>query len=324
MEKHFSSDLKALSIKYANKVRNNRHFQKFVPTVLLSISYLGISVYLVGFKVDQLVLIGLFNTAYFLSQATRKFMLGFSIFIVYWVIFDYMKAFPNYLFMKVHIEDLYTLEKQLFGINVQGLILTPNEFWNHLHHALLDVLTGFFYLMWVPVPLLFAAYLFFKNKHQFLRFSLTFLWVNLLGFVLYYLYPAAPPWYVVDHGFEFIPDTKGNMGGLSRFDTYFSISLFRSIYAKGSNVFAAMPSLHSAYPVILVYYGWKTRLNWLNAFFVVLTLGIWFAAVYNSHHYVLDVLMGLLCAVIAIITFNGLIQLKLFKSALLRFYLKIR
>jgi membrane-associated phospholipid phosphatase len=33
-------------------------------------------------------------------------------------------------------------------------------------------------------------------------------------------------------------------------------------------------------------------------------LGIWFTAVYASHHYVLDVLAGILCAITAIILFN--------------------
>ena len=66
---------------------------------LLSIAYLLLSYFLIPFKTDQLVLIAIFNTCFFLSSVSRKFIIGFSIFIVYWILFDYMKAFPNYNFI---------------------------------------------------------------------------------------------------------------------------------------------------------------------------------------------------------------------------------
>jgi uncharacterized membrane protein len=255
---------------------------------------------LVGFKSDQVVLILLFNTLFYASGITRKFILGFSIFIFYWVLFDYMKAIPNYEVNLVHIADLYNLEKHLFGININGKILTPNEYWLVKGTTFLNVVTGLFYLCWIPVPLSFAAFLFFKNRREFLYFALTFLLVNLIGFVIYYVFPAAPPWYIQQHGFVFHPLTIGSTGGLSRFDAYFHINLFKSIYAKGSNVFAAMPSLHSAYPVIVLYYGFRNRLGLANIFFAIVVMGIWFTAVYASHHYVLDVLAGIICAIIGI------------------------
>jgi len=217
-----------------------------------------------------------------------------------------MKAFPNYAFNLVHIKDLYDAEKSIFGIVQGSTLLTPNEFWQQHSFTILDVLTGIFYLCWIPVPLLFAGYLFYRDKGQFLEFALTFLLVNLLGFVVYYLYPAAPPWYVQNFGFDFNPATPGNTAGLIRFDQFFNVHIFSSLYAKGSNVFAAMPSLHSAYPLIVTYVGIKYRAGWLNAIFVVITVGIWFAAVYTSHHYVLDVLAGILTASIGIAGFQWL------------------
>jgi hypothetical protein len=273
-------------------------------TIGISLLYLVLSYFLVGFKTDQLVLVGIFNSLYYLSPSTRKFILGFSIFIVYWVIFDYMKAIPNYEFNTVHIGDLYELEKKLFGISTPTGTLTPNEFWLQNHANFLDVTTGVFYLMWIPVPLAFAAYLFFTHKKYFLYFSLTFVWVNLLGFVIYYIYPAAPPWYIQTNGLNFIAETPGNTAGLARFDAFFNVEIFKSIYAKSSNVFAAMPSLHSAYPVIVLYYGVKAKLGKVNIFFAVVMLGIWFAAVYTSHHYIADVLAGIITAIIGIITFE--------------------
>jgi hypothetical protein len=274
----------------------------------LSLFYLLLSFLLVGFKTDQLWLIGIFNALFFLSSITRKFIIGFSIFVVYWIIFDYMKAFPNYNYHTVHIADLYNAEKYFFGIKINGVLMTPNEYWRLNGNTFLDVAAGIFYLCWIPVPIAFAAFLFFWNRKQFLYFSLTFVLVNFLGFVVYYLYPAAPPWYVQYHGFNFDAATRGNTGGLAKFDLYFHAGIFKSIYAKGSNVFAAMPSLHSSYPVIVLYYGLKNRLGLINIFFAVVMLGIWFTAVYASHHYILDVLAGIACAWIGIFLFNILLS----------------
>ncbi|MBB5394169.1 MULTISPECIES: phosphatase PAP2 family protein [unclassified Mucilaginibacter] len=270
----------------------------------ISIAYLILSYFLVGFKTDQLILMGIFNILFYATATTRKFILGFSIFIVYWIIFDYMKAFPNYNYNDVAIGSLYHAEKSLFGITLNGSTLTPNEYLRLKSTNIVDVAAGLFYLCWIPVPLAFAAFLFFKNKRQFLYFSLTFVLVNMLGFIVYYAYPAAPPWYIQFHGFTFHPLTQGNTAGLARFDRFFNINLFKSIYSKGSNVFAAMPSLHSSYPVIVLYYGIKNKLGLVNWFFGVVMLGIWFTAVYASHHYVLDVLAGIVCASLGIMLFN--------------------
>ena len=274
-------------------------------TSIISLSYLLLSKILIGYKPEQLVLVSIFNVLYYISLATRKFITGFSVFMIFWIIFDYMKAFPNYLYNTVQIESLYNAEKSLFGIRVNGLILTPNEFWQQHTKTSLDILSGIFYLCWVPVPLAFAAYLYFsKRREQFIYFALTFLLVNLIGFVGYYLYPAAPPWYVQNYGFTFNPHTQGNTAGLHRFDDFFHAGIFNALYAKSSNVFAAMPSLHSAYNLIVLYYGIKNRLGFINILFAVVAAGILFAAVYSGHHYVLDVLGGICCAIIGLLVFQ--------------------
>ncbi|WP_374951982.1 phosphatase PAP2 family protein [Mucilaginibacter sp.] len=285
----------------------------------ISVAYLLLSYFLVGFKSDQLVLTGIFNACFYATPTTRKFILGFSIFIVYWIIFDYMKAFPNYHYKDVAIGQLYHAEKSLFGIRFNNTILTPNEYLYIKRTTFIDVMAGLFYLCWIPVPLAFAAYLFFKNKPLFLRFSLTFVVVNMLGFIVYYAYPAAPPWYIQLHGFQFQPLTQGNMAGLARFDKFFNINLFKSIYSKGSNVFAAMPSLHSSYPVIVVYYGIRNRLGLVNLLFAIVMGGIWFTAVYASHHYILDVLAGIICAITGITLFNIAATSHRIKNFLLRY-----
>lgn len=252
------------------------------------------------------MLVLLFNILYYLSKGTRRFIIGFSVFIIFWILFDYMKAFPNYRYNAVHIKSIYDAEKWLFGIGEGATCITPNEYWLTRQSTFLDLFSGFAYLCWMPVPLLFAGYLFYTNRRQFYYFALTFLTVNLVGFVGYYTCPAAPPWYIQLHGFEFNPLTPGNTAGLGRFDEYFNVSVFKGLYAKSSNVFAAMPSLHAAYPSIVLYYAIKNRLGYINLVFALVTMGIWFAAVYTSHHYILDVLAGIACTIIGIVLFHYL------------------
>jgi inositol phosphorylceramide synthase catalytic subunit len=274
----------------------------------ISAAYLLVSYWLIGFRPEQLFLVAICNLLFFASLATRSFIVAFSVFVLYWIIFDYMKAFPNYRFRAVHIESIYNAEKSLFGINSAGTRITPNEYWQLHTHTVADLLAGIFYLCWIPVPLMLAVYFYVKNKRQFYYFAFTFLLVNLLGFVVYYIYPAAPPWYVSNYGFVFNAATPGNTAGLARFDALVHAGIFQSLYAKSSNVFAAMPSLHSSYPVIVFYYGLKNKLGYVNLVFAMVMLGIWFAAVYSNHHYVLDVLAGIACAGAGIGLFNFIIK----------------
>src|SRR5882724_3029430 len=136
-------------------------------TTVFSMAYLFLSRLLVGFKTEQLLLVDFCNVLYFAALPTRRLITGFSVFLVFWIVFDYMKAFPNYRYNTVHIGSLYQLEKRLFGIFSKGRLLTPNEYWLNHTAGWLDVLTGLFYLCWIPVPLLFAVFLFYRDRAQF-------------------------------------------------------------------------------------------------------------------------------------------------------------
>ena len=57
--------------------------KSIVVALVVSVIYFLISYLLIGFKTDQLLLAAIFNTAFFLSPVARKFILGFSIFIVH-------------------------------------------------------------------------------------------------------------------------------------------------------------------------------------------------------------------------------------------------
>lgn len=65
-------------------------------------------------------------------------------------------------------------------------------------------------------------------------------------------------------------------------------------------------------------------MGWVNILFVAVAVGIWFAAVYTSHHYILDVLAGVLCAGVGIILFEKvLLKIPAFKQFLNRYFSRI-
>ena len=112
---------------------------------------------------------------------------------------------------------------------------------------------------------------------------------------------------LVCHELWFRADTRhsGNVAGLGRFDELLGCSIFNSIYGRNANVFAAVP--RSMPPIW--WWLWLTRLwtaakKWLIALFAVIMVGIWWTAVYSGHHYLIDVMLGISCALLGILVFE--------------------
>ncbi len=293
----------------------NREFVRFTTkniilnTVLVLAYLLWCYFGMKAIRNEHIWLVVIWITGYYFNETSRRFVKYFSFFIIFWIIYDGMRALPNYEVNTVHIRQPYEIEKWLFGISDNGKILTPNEFFALHAHKFLDFLSGFFYINWMPIPLGFGVYLFIKDKNLFLQFSAAFLLINLAGFAIYYLYPAAPPWYVARYGFDLHTGVPGSRAGLVRFDELIHYPLFKNIYNKNANVLAAMPSLHATYPLIVFYFSLKTKLAKIwKIIFAIFTLGIWFSAVYSNHHYLIDVIAGIMEALILLLIFDKYIS----------------
>ena len=256
---------------------------------------------------DCLLIVVLF--AIFVAiRPTRRFTLCMLPWFLFGFIYSSFNFFPNYEFNSIDVRNLYDAEKALFGINTAAGRLIPGE-WFAIHHcAVLDFMAGCFYLCWVPVPIAFTIYLYFIHKRDWAnRFAWAFLTVNLIGFIGYYVHPAAPPWYAMNYGFTPILHTPGNVGGLGRFDALVGLNIFHSIYGKNANVFAAVPSLHAAYLLVTTVYSVMSGRRWYTScLFGFICVGIWFTAVYTGHHYVIDVLLGILTAIVGILITEAL------------------
>lgn len=277
---------------------------------IASVAYLALTAVFIGLRVEHFALVGLFDALFFASVYTRKMAVAMLPFIVFGVSYDWMRLMPNYEVNPIDVRGLYDAEKSLFGVYDDGVHVTLNEWFAAHNWPVADFLSGVFYLCWVPVPIAFAFSLFIVGKRDvLLHFVLVFLLVNFIGFAGYYIHPAAPPWYVMQHGFEAVVGTPGSVAGLGRFDEMVGMQIFGPMYERNSNVFAAVPSLHAAYMTIAFIYSivGKCR-KWVIALFGVIMVGIWFTAIYSSHHYLIDVLLGIGCTLLGIIIFEFILM----------------
>lgn len=292
-------------------ILSNRPTNRELLTLFLCLGiWLVVTALFVGIRPEHPLLIALIAVLFCAHPQTKKLVIALLPFILFAVSYDWMNIVPNYKVNPIDVQDLYEAEKSLFGITTAAGTVTPNEYFAEHHCAFMDFWAGFFYLCWVPVPILFGLSLYFmKQRNLYLRFAIVFLFVNLIGFAGYYIHPAAPPWYVMKYGFEPILNTPGDVAGLGRFDEMTGLGIFDSLYSRNSNVFAAVPSLHSAYMVIAFYYSLKAKYpNFLRVIFGIIMLGIWFTAVYSAHHYIIDAILGASCSVLGIFIFEKILM----------------
>jgi len=203
-----------------------------------------------------------------------------------------------WLFLRgpIHTGDLWALERQLFP--APGGVHWP-EWWSTRFTPALDLLCGFAYAAYLYEVFLLALFFFVKKDSLFERVCWGFLVVNAIGVIIYVLYPAAPPWYVLQYG----PGPADlaappSPAGTARFDALLGIRYFAGFYSRSTNVFGAMPSLHAAYPFLMMLFVWSRGWAWRipSGLFALLVA---FSAVYLTHHYVLDVIAGMGAAVVA-------------------------
>jgi membrane-associated phospholipid phosphatase len=193
----------------------------------------------------------------------------------------------------VHACDVRERELAWFGVTSDHARMTLQE-WFLIHSSpVLDVLSAVPYGTFLLFTLLYAVFLFSKDSVATRRFTWGFLVVNLAGFITYHLYPAAPPWYIHAHGCS-IDTSVGPSEGphLANVDRLIGTPYFASMYARSSDVFGAIPSLHAAYPLLMVLIGFP--LQRVGGRLVLVGFYLWtcFAAIYLDHHWVIDVLSG--------------------------------
>jgi membrane-associated phospholipid phosphatase len=282
--------------------------RRFWP-IGIAIVYLLLIYYLGGLRADhvEIALLCLLDS---INQKTRNFLKYFFPFILTAVVFDFMRYFywPG-VEGHIYVREPYFRDLKWFGINVgDGVALkrvTPNEFFEIHHWPALDLLCGFAYIVFISETLILGIYYFLKEKFNILAaLSWSFFTVNMLGFATYFIYPSAPPWYITKYGLgPARMDARPDSAAAKRFDEILGTHVFKEMYGRGVDVYGAYPSLHVAYPLMVAWFiFYKSDLKWARIPSVLFYLLMCLSAVYLQHHYIEDILLG---SVYAIVVLSG-------------------
>ena len=252
-----------------------------------------------GLRGDH-VLIGLLGFLDVYNEKSRLLLKLFLPFILTGVIFDSMRYFYwQGIAGRVHVVEPYLLERSWFGVGGRTL----NEIFLVHHWDALDLACGFAYLVYVGESLLLALLFFLRGRLDAAStLGRSFLLVNVMGFATYFVYPAAPPWYVTRYGLgPARMDVRPAAAAAQRFDALLGTHFFDQMYGRGVDVFGAYPSLHVAYPLIAVLLTFRVaELRWARGPVVLFFLLMCLSAVYLQHHYVIDVVLGIAYALAAL------------------------
>ncbi len=293
--------------------------ERVLPWLLVGLYWFVLAALPGEIKLDHLTYGGAVLLLAHLGPRGRQVLLFLLPFILTGVIYDSQRYWGPHVRGAPHIAEPYLLEKSLFGIPSDGGPLTLNE-WFGLHlHPTLDLIAGGAYLTFIGIFMVVALLL----TRRIYRGSMedgagdvrgdwsperrfwtaqTLVWcflvVNVVGYATWYLYPAAPPWYIEAYGLEtLLLDVPASLGRTARFDDLLGTSFFARLYGYESNPFGAIPSLHISYPTLSVFFAF--RLGALRTLTVAFLAVMCFAAVYLNHHYVIDVVLGVLYGLVA-------------------------
>jgi hypothetical protein len=219
---------------------------------------------------------------------------GWGVMLLEWLPFfallatyDYLRGAVSVAPTQAHVLPQVHADKALFGGSVPSVWLqqhlwTPGHFHWYDYAAWAVYMTHFF-AVWVVAAVVWRV----AHEH-FRRYAVLIVKLTLGAFLTYWLYPAQPPWLagdgvrlpVVD---RIVPEVWGHLG----------VRTVQSAYENGSfvNTVAAMPSLHAAYPFMLMLFFWPAG-RLVRIVLGSYTLAMAFTLVYGGEHFVIDILAG--------------------------------
>jgi membrane-associated phospholipid phosphatase len=156
-----------------------------------------------------------------------------------------------------------------------------------------DALAGLMYSLHFALPLVFGYVLWWRDRDRFRRFTITLLLMTYSTFVIFLLYPTAPPWLVNNWGFLPGVSDPFDQAGTAAANHVSTAFTTLTVWTKASpDAVAAFPSLHAAYPwlVLLFLVKFVGRRGW---FFLIYNALVWFSIVYLAQHWVVDIFGGI-------------------------------
>ncbi|MCH7576431.1 MAG: phosphatase PAP2 family protein [Chloroflexi bacterium] len=215
-----------------------------------------------------------------------------AVYVLAFVLFTYLRTLADETGNPAQFGYVVSLEKTLFLGSVPTLWLQE-----HLYAAgkvgALEVSSLVVYSSYFLAPHLMALAVWRLDPGRFRPYVVAILGTFYACLAVSFVVPTAPPWKAglvgdLPHVFRIIRDISGGVSP----DGY-----RRAYEIAGPNDVAAMPSLHMAIPLIIAFMAWRLHpVAGAVAFFYSAAMA--FALVYLGEHYVVDLLAGLLVAVV--------------------------
>jgi membrane-associated phospholipid phosphatase len=272
------------------------------------------------------------------KRAAWTALLDWLPFLAVLVAYDYLRGAADTMGMPTWWSPQLDADKFLFGGTVPTVWL--QEHFRYPDVRWWDVGATLCYVSFFLAPYLLAGVLWLRSRTEFRRWALRFVTLSFVGFGLFALFPAAPPWAAASctpaqvAGHPSAPSclgqgTRGVPGGgllgtlahprpgsshyvqriSSRGWSELHLGVARSLLDEGQRVIdvvAAVPSLHAGGTLLIVLFLWRRSRVWLRALLVGYALAMALALVYTAEHYVSDILAGWLCAVLVTVLFGRL------------------
>lgn len=271
----------------------------YVWPLLLPLGYLLTMALLGRLRPEHGLLLAVCYVLAFASRRSKQFFLEVVPYVLFLYGYDLVRLGRDLFLRQDRVVgcELRRFELSLFGF---GSNLTPGEWLQHLHSPTLDLLLAGPYFIFGYFVFIYATYLYVVDRSRMRVYLWSFAFANFVAFFIWLAFPAAPPWYIHQHGCTIDVNAVPNAAGLLRVDSLLGIDYFKTFYSKSSYVFGAMPSMHCAFPMIGLLSAWP-HITWKTKPLHLAYVGLMFiASVYLDHHYLVDGIMGFTLAFVSV------------------------
>ncbi len=207
--------------------------------------------------------------------------------------YDFTRGAADSLGIGTHYHPMIDFDKAVFFGEVptewlQAHLYDPRSLtaWN--------VVFTLVYTSYFIVPFALAGYLWARERLEYLRFVKRLVTLALVGLATYVLFPAAPPWLASEMGLLHPLERTTSRGweiiGVG------TAGLFTE-GQKTVNLVAAVPSLHSAFCMLVALFLWpRVRRRALRPLLLLYPLAMGVTLMATGEHYFFDVALGWLYA----------------------------
>jgi membrane-associated phospholipid phosphatase len=281
--------------------------------------------------------------AWLAAERGRQFVLDWSPLFAFWLVYDRLRLLQPLLLDRVAVGTPYAIERWAFGWMAGGdapahaaraWLSSMQSNWLGITVSWTAQAVYFSHLF--LVPLLFV-WLWRRgqsdpaHRAQFIVYLRAFTLMNFMAVAVYLLLPVAPPWWISLYG---TAQPSAELVAQAKMAEAMDGALIQRMIQNASQWFAAVPSLHGAYPVLLgllavsagqeaggrrqsqkeaggrrqeagigerIGSGLPTRRRGRLVLAMILIYGaaMWAATVILNQHYVIDLMAGAVIAFVA-------------------------